>query len=113
MTAPKPPRVLEVEDGYYVAGTHDVDLAVDLLVEAEKIYTPYLDHLTNAFTGAGGIPFRDALPPAEREDWRQRARIGYAHTGPVPGNPDDSDYTWMIYTHDAPAPGRYKLVWWW
>lgn len=102
MTKPRPPRVLEVDEGYYVAGTHDVELAIDLLIKEAKILVPITAYYP--FTP----PLSDLLPPAEHQEWLDTARVEYAHTGPT----TDSDYAWMIYTHKKPGRGRYKLVWW-
>lgn len=102
MTKRKPPRVLEMEGGYVVAGTQDIDVALDLLVEAEKIDTPFL---------ACGVPFADELTPADREAWRKDARTGWAHCGPcVCGD----DHSWDLFHNNGPGPGRFEYVaWWW
>lgn len=109
---PRPPRLLDIAEGIYVAGTHDVHTALQILTAEHSSFEDYdredLDRSEETIREIGvEVAARlHELFNTALTDW---VRIIPA----LRGNCACGDgHAWDIYPARAGSPGAFRVVWW-
>jgi hypothetical protein len=102
MTAPLPPRLLDIEDGVYVAGTHDVQVALSVAVAGHERFK-YLNRETPADQVAKEL--------FEQLVW---ARTTWSRQSPAMRGscPCGEGHAWDLTAGTAGTRGSFRVVWW-
>lgn len=105
MTAPKPPRALDVEEWLYVAGTHDVHTAVRVATAEHS----WFDDATPDMP-----PDRVASLAAKLHEMLATARTDWMRWIPaIRGNCMCGDHHKRdLYPAQANSRGAFRIVWW-
>jgi hypothetical protein len=109
MTKPLPPRLLEIEDGYYVAGTHDIHVAVQIVSSEHPNFEDY----------DRGMPADVTAELVAELAERLHGLIATAHRSwdrKVPamrGNCSCGEHhAWDLVWAKPGSPGAFRVVWW-
>jgi hypothetical protein len=105
VTAPKPPRLLDVEDGIYVAGTHDINTAVRLASAGHPWFDDASQDMPPEDVPSLANKLHEMLADA-RTDWMRWIPA-------VRGNCMCGDHhEWDLYPAAAESHGAFRVVWW-
>lgn len=105
MTAPKPPRLLDIDEGIYVAGTHDIHTAVRIVAAEHRDFEDYKRDMPLADVPelAGRL---HALLNTGRTEWYRI--IPENHGNCLCGGCHD----WDLSPATAGSRGAFKTIWW-
>jgi L-amino acid N-acyltransferase YncA len=112
VTRPLPPRLLNLTDGYAVAGTHDVHTALQIIVEEHSSFVDDYardDSLTEADLRAMADEIAARLhaliEDARTDHWRKvHAMRGFCACG--------DGHDWDVWPAKPGSPGAFRVVWW-
>lgn len=112
MTKPKPPRLLDIEDGIYVAGTHDIHVAVQIASDEHPSFEDY-DREDSDLS-------EDTIREIANElAGRLHTLLATAHTSwdrtvsAMRGNCLCGEHhAWDLVWAKPGTPGAFRVVWW-
>lgn len=113
MTRPLPPRLLDIDDGVYVAGTHDIHTALQIAVDEHPTFEDYKRDDDPTLTEEDLRALRDEI--ADRlftmiEDARPSTfRKAHAMRGFCPCG---EGHDWDLVPARPGTRGAMKVVWW-
>jgi hypothetical protein len=105
MTAPKPPRLLDVEEWLYVAGTHDVHIAVRIAASEHSWFSDADRDLPLEHVPSLAEKLSEMLTTAHT-DWMRWIPANHGNCMCGYGHRRD------LYPAEAGSPGAFRVVWW-
>jgi hypothetical protein len=114
MTRPKPPRLLDLTDGYAVAGTHDIHTALEIVVDEHWSFQEYDRRIDDPTLTAADVQHIADELAARMYGFIERARTGYWRTVPALRGycACGEGHDWDALPATPGTPGAYKVVWW-